>query len=141
MNFLTWTKEYDTGIAEIDSQHVQLVALINRLHTALVARRGSDETGAILDELVDYTKVHFAVEECLQRLFEYEGYEEHKAVHDAIITRIAAMQQRFRAGDVHVGMELLLFLKDWLFEHIRKVDKAYVPALTRKKRRLWAGPF
>lgn len=139
MSLLTWSKSYDLGITEIDKQHMRLMALINRLHDALVERRHDDEVGAILDELIDYTKVHFAVEECLQRLFEYREYEAHKAVHDRIVVQVTGMRQRFRAGDVHVGMELLLFLKEWLFEHISKVDKDYVSALTKKKKRFWVG--
>lgn len=137
MNLLTWTEDYNTGITEIDDQHMQLVALINRLHDALVARRRTGDVGAVLDELVDYTKVHFAVEECLQRIFEYQGYDEHKAIHDAIIAQLTGFQRRFRAGDAHVGMELLLFLKEWLFEHISKVDQDYVPTFPRKRKRLW----
>lgn len=139
MSLLSWSKEYDIGITEVDNQHMRLMELTNRLHDALVEKRHEDEVGEILEELVEYTRVHFAVEECLQRLFAHEGYEAHKAVHDRIVVQVTGMHQRYRAGDVHVGMELLLFLKDWLFEHISKVDKDYVPAFTRKKMRSWRG--
>lgn len=139
MSFLSWSQDYSVGIQEIDHQHMRLVELINQLHETLVSKRHRDEVGRILDELVNYTQVHFAVEEFLQRLFEYAGYDTHKAIHDAIVAKVLGMRQRFKAGDVHVGMELLLFLKEWLFEHINKVDKDYVPALTRKKKRLYTG--
>ena len=31
MTLITWRKEFETGIAEVDHEHKELVALINRL--------------------------------------------------------------------------------------------------------------
>lgn len=140
---LVWSDEYSVGIEEMDEQHKRLIDLINAVYDGLAEKTNSETVGTVLDELIDYTKVHFAVEECLQRLFSYEGYEAHKAIHDNIVKKVTEMQARFHAGDKKVGMELLLFLKEWLFDHINKVDKDYSAALTRgginKKwhRRFW----
>jgi hemerythrin len=68
------------------------------------------------------------VEETLMRIFHYEGYEPHKAIHDKIVQQVLNYQGKFMSGDDKVGMELLMFLKGWLFEHINKVDKQYVAA-------------
>lgn len=73
----------------------------------------------------------------LQRLFEYDRHDALKARHDSIVARVTGMRQRFNAADRHMGMELLLFLKEWLFEHISKVDRDYVPAFVGKTKRLW----
>jgi len=45
----------------------------------------------------------------------------HKLVQQAL-----AYQGRYLAGDDKVGMELLMFLKEWLFTHINRVDKQYM---------------
>jgi hemerythrin len=41
-----------------------------------------------------------------------------------------------------MGMELLYFLKDWLMDHIKKVDKQYAPHLTKAGvKKTWLKKF
>lgn len=125
MSMIAWDDTYSVEIQEIDEQHKCLIEIMNELYTAMANKSNRDLIGDVLDKLVDYTKVHFAVEETLMRIFHYPDYEEHKAIHDKIVERVLEFQGKFRAGDDKVGMELLMFLKDWLFDHINKVDKRY----------------
>lgn len=126
MPMVTWDDTYSVEIQEIDEQHKCLIEIMNELYTAIAHKSNRDLISNVLDKLVDYTRIHFAVEETLMRVFHYEGYEAHKAIHDRIVTQVLEFQGKFRAGNDSVGMELLLFLKDWLFDHINKVDKQYV---------------
>lgn len=128
---IAWNDEYSVDIREIDDQHQVIVELINRLYGALATRARHTVVEEILDELVRYTRIHFAVEECLLRVFGYPGYEEHKAIHDRIVERVQIYQNQYRGGCRQIGMELLYFLKDWLVDHIREEDRAYSPHLTR----------
>lgn len=126
MSMIAWDDKYSVEIQEIDEQHKRLIEIINELYAALSSNSSHDQVAHVLDELVDYTKVHFAVEETLMRIFSYEEYDEHKAIHDNIVSKVLNFQTKFLQGDTKVGMELLLFLKDWLFDHINSVDKRYV---------------
>ena len=63
MPFIEWNEKYSVHIEEIDSQHKKIFSIINRLHSALKARKGKKVIGNLLDELVDYTYYHFATEE------------------------------------------------------------------------------
>ncbi|HEY9148290.1 MAG TPA: bacteriohemerythrin, partial [Gammaproteobacteria bacterium] len=114
MPMVAWDDAYSVDIQEIDEQHKCLIDIMNELYTAMANKSNRDLIGDVLDKLVDYTKVHFAVEETLMRIFHYEGYDEHKAIHDRIVARVLEFQGQFRAGNDKVGMELLMFLKDWL---------------------------
>ncbi len=125
MSIVTWSDEYTVDIQEIDEQHKRLIDIINELYEALAAKKDRDKVATVLNELVEYTKVHFAVEETLMRIFHYEDYDAHKEIHDRIVARVLDFQAKFNAGNDSVGMELLLFLKEWLFDHINKVDKRY----------------
>ena len=126
MSMVVWDDSYSVEIQEIDEQHKCLIQIMNELYTAMANKSNRDLIGDVLDKLVDYTKVHFAVEEALMRIFHYEEYEEHKAIHDRIVAKVLEFQGQFRSGNDKVGMDLLMFLKDWLFDHINKVDKRYV---------------
>lgn len=126
MSMVQWNDDYSVDIQEIDEQHKCIVMYINELYDALAKKDNRDLVADIIHKLVEYTKIHFAVEETLMRIFDYDGYEPHKAVHDKIVQQVLAYQGKFLAGDDKVGMELLMFLKGWLFEHINNVDKQYV---------------
>ncbi|HEY0721963.1 MAG TPA: bacteriohemerythrin [Gammaproteobacteria bacterium] len=126
MNMVEWDNKYSVDIQEIDEQHKCIVAYINELYEAMVKKNSRDLVADILHKLVEYTKIHFAVEETLMRIFHYEGYEQHKTIHDKIVQQVLNYQGKFLAGDDKVAMELLMFLKGWLFEHINNIDKQYV---------------
>jgi len=125
MTVVQWSDDYSVEIEEIDEQHKWLVQLINELYEALSHKDNYEEVRHILDELMDYTKVHFAVEECLLRIFNYPDYKEHKEIHDGMVEKLDRLYAQFKAGDNKIGMELLLFLKDWLMDHINREDKKY----------------
>ena len=125
MAMVEWDDAYSVNIQEIDEQHKCLIDIMNELYMALANKSNRDLVSEVLNKLVEYTKVHFAVEETLMRIFHYDGYEAHKEIHDRIVTRVLEYQGQFNAGNDKVGMELLMYLKDWLFDHINKVDKAY----------------
>ncbi len=126
MNIMKWSNEYSVEIQEIDEQHKCIVSYINELYEAMSKKEHADLVADIIQKLVEYTKIHFAVEEALMRIFHYEEYERHKEIHDSIVQQVLIYQGKFMAGEDEVGMELLMFLKGWLFEHINKVDKHYI---------------
>jgi hemerythrin len=142
MNVVTWSDDYSVDIQEIDEQHKVLVGLINKLYGALSHKNNYEEVRHVLDELMNYTRVHFAVEECLLRLFEYPDYDAHKGIHDGIIEKLDRLYAQFKGGDNKVGMELLLFLKDWLMDHISREDKKYSVHLQKHGvKRRWMKKF
>ena len=126
MGMMLWSDDYSVEIQEIDEQHKYIVRYINELYGALSKKDHRDQVADIIHKLVEYTKVHFAVEEALMRIFHYEGYEHHKEIHDNIVQQVLTYQGMFLAGEDEVGMELLMFLKGWLFDHINKADRQYI---------------
>jgi hemerythrin len=126
MSMVQWSNEYSVEIQEIDEQHKCIVNYINEIYEALSRKESHDLIADVIQKLVEYTKIHFAVEETLMRIFDYEEYQQHKMIHDRLVQQALTYQGRFLAGDPKVGMELLLFLKEWLFSHINQVDKRYI---------------
>jgi len=142
VDVITWKPEYEIGIQEIDEQHKKLVALINNFYTTLVRKGSNEEVAQVIFEVIDYTKVHFAIEECLLRMFEYEDYENHKKGHDVFVERVLAIDKRFRGGDASVSMELFSLLRDWLIQHIQEKDTQYAPVLLKRGvKKSWLRKF
>lgn len=119
--------ELSVGIDEIDTQHQ---VLLNQLHTAIVRHHAPPRD--ILHQLLEYTRVHFAVEESLMRTLGYPDYETHKQHHEALIEQVQAMVRKVEAGSTSVSFELMHFLKRWLTGHIMEEDRLYTPFMLSK---------
>jgi len=137
---ISWSDEYSVGIQEIDEQHKCIVNYINEMYRA-IASGSHDAVVDVVQKTVEYTKIHFAVEEALMRIFGYEDYSEHKAIHDQIIQQVLMYQGRVLIGE-EVGMEMIAFLKDWLFDHINGSDKKYASTFIKAGAKTkWFGKF
>lgn len=128
---ISWKEEFSVKIASIDEQHQKLLGLINSLHQAMMARKGKDVLGAVLDNLIAYTQEHFAYEEQLFNQHEYPSRLSHVREHKELVKKVADFRADFEAGKLTVTMEVMQFLKDWLERHIQGTDKAYSAYLVR----------
>jgi hemerythrin len=129
-HFVEWSDELSVGIEEIDAQHKILVNLINRLFDEAIVHQASPRVmEEILHELVEYTVIHFAVEESLFRIFHYPETEAHTTQHDQLKAQVLEIQQKIKQGEMTINTELLMFLKKWLEHHILYEDKLYGPFL------------
>jgi len=124
-NLFQWTDGFSVGVQEIDEQHKELVGLLNQLHTAIMERHGSEAARRILDELAEYTRTHFSVEESLMRVSNYPDFERHKRNHEDLIGQVTALQTKLDTGEAKITFELLHFLKVWLVNHINEADKRF----------------
>jgi hemerythrin-like metal-binding protein len=115
----------------MDNEHKRLIDIINNLYVAMRSGRSKEAIGSILDELIDYTKTHFAHEERLMQDAGYSGFDEQKRSHVALVSQIVEIQQKYRSGTA-LGQEVMTFLKDWLVNHIQGLDKKYGPVMNKK---------
>ncbi|WP_457577251.1 bacteriohemerythrin [Desulfomarina sp.] len=128
-DFIPWGQNLSVGLDYIDNQHKVLIKLINDLHRAMKTGKSTSTSGAILDQLIEYTETHFGNEERLFKKFKYPEYENHKKVHTSLVNQVKDLKEQFMAGDGTLSVELMEFLQSWLKDHILKVDKRYVPFL------------
>ena len=127
-----WSDGYSVGVQEIDEQHKELVGLLNQLHSAIREHHGSEASRRILDELADYTRTHFMVEESLMRVSNYPEFENHKRNHEELIAQVQALQEKLDSGQAAITFELLHFLKVWLTRHINEADKHFGDFFTQQ---------
>jgi hemerythrin len=120
-----WKPEYSVQIPAIDAQHQRLFALAAELHSALSQGKGYTVLEQSLASLVDYTKVHFATEEQFMGQYRYPQAGEHKTEHDKLTAQVLNLQKRFRAGENTLSLSLMVFLKNWLEQHIAGSDQQY----------------
>ncbi len=122
MSLLEWKTEFALGIPAIDTEHREMIDLINECH----ARLGGDmEPGAIEEFLGDIHRgiaAHFALEEQLMRKAGYEEYEAHKEDHEDLLDEIRDLMDIYR-DDPQVGGYLLQEkLGAWFSRHFATFD-------------------
>ena len=125
MQFFPWKEQYNLNIGEIDEQHRMLVAMIDRLHTAMAEGRGKSVLGDIITELYNYTKFHFITEERLMDEYNYPGLAEHRQEHKELISKVLAMMERQEKNTLGLSSDLSIMLQEWLNNHILDTDKQY----------------
>ena len=118
---------FKTGIELIDEEHKTLFDIIGKVHKTIQTELVHDKYDAImdiLDELKEYTRVHFADEENYMREIGYEGLAKQEILHQNFIDKLMELD----LDDVDDNQEAYLydfleFLQNWLINHILKVDK------------------
>lgn len=129
MPLFPWDDKLITRHPSIDSDHKKLVDLVNQLFDAMQSGKGKEACGRVLNELIQYTKTHFAMEERLMATHQYARTAEHKAEHAKLLKEVGDFKVKFDAGSLTVTASLLSFLRDWLINHISKSDKALAEAI------------
>lgn len=120
-----WKPAYSVKVVLLDNQHKKLFDLVNELHNAMSAGHGKDVAGDVLNRLIDYTVIHFKAEEALMEKHNYPGLQSHRSEHKALTDKVIAFKKEFEAGTSVVTPQLMMFLQQWLKNHIQGVDQRY----------------
>ena len=126
---MEWNEAYSVGIPEIDAQHHTLAACITLVEKAVTEEQRWSAVHSALGRLADFARIHFAVEESLMRVHGYPGLARHIAEHLEFSERLARLQER--ALHIDVSEEMIVFLHQWLLEHVMTSDKHYADYLPR----------
>ena len=123
MGLFSWDDIYSLEHPQIDHEHQALFAMAEELHQAMLNGSGAAALGGLLNNLINYTQVHFSHEEALMRRHGYPGMAAHVAEHRKLAEQVVDLQKKYAAGRLTISMETMHFLRDWLDRHIRRSDQ------------------
>jgi hemerythrin-like metal-binding protein len=125
MIHLRWTPEYAVGVNEIDLQHKELIDRIHALFAGM--GKGNDDASqrALLDQLADYTRYHFGLEEGLmeQCAIAPEFKAHHYAQHKYFVGVLADFTKDYINGRRDLSIPFIEYLVHWILHHIMVVDR------------------
>ena len=130
--FVTWKDSYSVGIDSIDQDHKKLLGMINQLQTAAHYQTDDALIEQTLNDLVDYTKYHFAREEDLMKANNYPDFDAHKKQHEEMVQQVSKFIDEYRVDQTRTIDNVTLFLKTWLINHINGSDQEYAPFFKEK---------
>jgi hemerythrin-like metal-binding protein len=124
METFAWSDRFLTGEGIVDSEHRELVRIINWVGSLHARDAQSEDIEKVLEELVQYAVVHFSHEEALmaQAGCDQRHVELHQRIHRDFAKQITNMRQ-VKAGSSDTEF-LLRFLTNWLAYHILGTDQA-----------------
>lgn len=124
---ITWDPSLETGNADIDRQHRELLQIVDELETVEAETHGSREAIlVVLSRITDFAISHFVMEEGLMREVDYppvptiEMIEQHRDF--TAYARLRVLE--FRSGGLISVRPLRAFLSEWLTVHEFGLDRA-----------------
>lgn len=130
MPFMSWNDRLSVGISSIDREHKELIATLNQLYDAIRAGAAHATLSDVLERLDLYTHRHFTHEESLLTQSDYPDAERHRLEHANALSWLAETRRKYDAGiSAGLSLEVVSYLKDWLFDHILGSDQKYAPHL------------
>jgi hemerythrin len=111
----------DVGVGEMDSEHDLLLGVVRALDKAVISAPHA-QVEALLQQLAEYTRVHFATEEIMMRLYAYPEFANHQLEHARLIEQIEQVRREFAQGHVQPTRSFASALRHWFTDHVRTHD-------------------
>jgi hemerythrin len=129
MDYFQWTDDLSVNNPIIDRDHLELISLVNELHSAAELGKDRIALSNILDSLFSYTQEHFQREEILMEAISYEDITPHFAQHRNLIDRVVTLRSALAEERSYVALETAELLRFWLTSHIKLSDRKLAAAV------------
>jgi len=122
-----------SDVSEIDQQHKVLVNMLNELNDAVKNKESRETIYRIIDEIIAFTRLHFATEERLMVQSGYTDVEFHKDKHKHLMQDALHLKGKL----ANLGEEMFTdWFNHWPFTrvlaHIQHADKQFEEQLLQK---------
>lgn len=117
---MVWKDEYSVGNKMLDTQHQQLLDLVNRLD-------GNEALDRVLEDLAHYADAHFRDEESLLEAVSYPDLDQHRTQHRAFSAWLNWIleQHRSKVDPIAIRGDLQVYLRIWIANHLLVFDMAF----------------
>ena len=126
-NYTVFSDHLSLGIPIIDDQHTNLVRMTNNLQYACLKGQetASHRFLRSVEEIINFSHLHFQTEEKLMSLFGFNGLRDHKKEHEEFLWNMLEYVKMFQEGQSSVPDRFVCLLADWIQSHISVSDKLF----------------
>jgi methyl-accepting chemotaxis protein/hemerythrin len=120
-----FTPRWTVKVNQFDNDHIRIFDYINEIHGKI--KEGATSTSLVetVEALAVFTTEHFAREEEVFIKTKYVDYDSHKEIHTKLLATVGDIVSKLKANEEVNLIEVMVFLKTWLYEHIFGIDKKY----------------
>lgn len=133
---IVWREQISVGNNIIDQDHKYLLCLVNSVELALKHEDTVECLPVYIQQLVDYTREHFAREESIQKKAQFPLIDEHKREHMRILDKLSELvkvvddyiekKRRDALGleeEADLNQKIMELARHWILDHVLKEDK------------------
>ncbi len=129
---IEWNDGLSLGVKVIDDDHKKLLSIIDELSIAINSNKTKEVINDIFDDLEKYVIEHFHREESFLRQHNLSQLDDHIATHNSFVVKISELKAKSLKDNFN-AQDVVLYLIDWLFEHILIEDTLAIDAIFKDK--------
>jgi hemerythrin len=129
---IKWDENVSVGIPLFDKQHKKLYDIMNDFFNLLQNGSGIKKVLETMNELKEYTDIHFSSEEKIMQEYGYEEYELHKLQHESFMSELIQLQNNIVENNIIPTIESMRYIFIWLEKHIKDSDIRYSEFMIEK---------
>ena len=121
---IKWNDKFSVNYEGIDEQHKELINIIEEC--AVMTRNHENDVNRyaeVIFKLDEYVEKHFGYEESLMKRYQYPEFLSHLAQHDELRSKLEEVNIFDIKNSEAFFQEMLMYLVDWLSNHIMQTDK------------------
>jgi hemerythrin len=123
MKKLDWNDKFSIGLPDIDDQHKKLINIINMMNDVFEGNVSEQSSlKIVLLEMEDYLQYHFKTEEDFMQIINYPDFASHKTEYNYFIDAVKNFVEQLNENR-DIAKDLLIFLYNWLSNHILNLDQ------------------
>ncbi|MEH6625261.1 MAG: hemerythrin family protein [Motiliproteus sp.] len=144
-----WQDKMSVANEQIDDEHKYLFCLINTVELSLKLEGEEETLGQVIDQLIDYTQLHFDHEEKIQIKMKYPRHHEHRIEHLQILENLQVLKEQLTQKTESSGensdevkslkkklskateKEIVQLMREWVLDHVLKKDQDMTKYLSR----------
>ncbi|MBU1696653.1 MAG: bacteriohemerythrin [Proteobacteria bacterium] len=126
---IEWDPKYSVDIEEIDIHQKKMFELFNQLIDVDKSENDCKECINIISDINEYCKLYFTTEERYLRKKGYPDLAAHARAHRKFIRNAISLRREISENIANLTDDVIMELRDWLTNHILKLDSNYVPFL------------
>nr|WP_306264503.1 hemerythrin family protein [Pararhizobium sp. IMCC3301] len=119
---IEWKPEYSVGNPAIDSEHQELIDLVNQTTAAILDRRPDADVERGFGDLLRGISAHFALEEQQMQAHGYDQRAEHKADHERLMDELRDIMEENAPSPDQTADRLATTLEAWFANHFHVHD-------------------
>lgn len=120
-----FTEAWSVNIKEMDKEHIGIFNYVNKIFKLIKQNANADELFKITKEFSVFTQKHFDDEERLMEKAKYSGIAAQKEAHRKLMDKVYDIVKKLENKEYVNLIDVMIFLKNWLQEHILGMDKKY----------------
>ena len=125
MSLIDWKEEFSVGVESVDTEHREMIELINELDGAMQHDADCATVLGTLGEIYARISAHFALEEKIMRDTAYAGFAAHKTDHERLLDHLLDTIDGVEEAGRYDREALSELLDRWFSDHFRTHDAEF----------------